>query len=1039
MSILSDTIKKSWFTILNDSNIPQSVKHYREETLQILAKEHPRIYAAENNVSLAPEEAERLAAKLVENTTTDGYMHRFYFFCRILDYGRSNLNWDVYVPGPPAVIRRPKNPFSPEEINTSEANAMAKRLINDLSCPAPQSMTQRAGQVLLSAILFGGLLQPSKHLPFLKSLPHMCRTSEGELIVPLTPSENEQVTLWHADPVTHGLLLRWWREYQSDSEYFDEIRSPDKALSAYVKQLYPEFSITIPKLRQQCRQRLALRIPPFLINYALGLLNSVSLPPSTWQRLITNMALNQDFGKKPAPEATSGQNSSDVRAAVPPCIDPGYQIDRWKELQREVRKKNSHAEFRHALEIFLEKNRGKLLPALYYIIQWGIELVTNISPKKLIFYPGRDHHRLRPSSAMEYMGNIAKNLITAAADEDLADMEEEELRDLYSETIALCPVSSNQRGSKISIAQRCGETLRRFNGFLQVRYNFPPLNFSDLTAADYINVDANLISFDEYDRLQTVLAPDYDQANGLQKMRSLVAMLAFKCGLRRGECLRLRLCDLHPGLFPELLIRSSRYGRTKSLSSVRKLPLYALLEKTELQRFLAFHKVREMETGKPFSEALLFCDANQTMPADQALMTPIRLALHQVTGDGSLRFHHLRHSFATWTLVRFLITDLPPTSARFLNHPAFSPASCLDLKKNLLGNSEGRQILYELARLVGHESPETTLLHYVHMLDWLLARALSEHCESAISVKAIANLTGLSPNQIYYQPRSKSPDSSNKPPCRLSSYLSCPNAPPCFCVPLTAPNTRELKTTQLDKHADFSRLPAIIHRVLSTLANGQPISALARALDYSEDNLKQWQRTAAWIRKLTTNQGISRHLNTATREKGFTVFPLPCKTKSEKELQQRIFAKVSNFEKSEHENLKEFLLFFLQNNEISAKGIQHSNEQLTQEYLLRLLALGIHKKEILVILHLPETHQEAMIREANRLRSLFSNAGNFFVKSCPPPKKRTYLTTVRVINPEDRRNSPPQDIYYANYGFRSAMYLLAIALFADSDLPSPQP
>jgi hypothetical protein len=68
--------------------------------------------------------------------------------------------------------------------------------------------------------------------------------------------------------------------------------------------------------------------------------------------------------------------------------------------------------------------------------------------------------------------------------------------------------------------------------------------------------------------------------------------------------------------------------------------------------------------------------------------------------------------------------DSPPTI------PALSPDrwphTPEELLKKLTGNDGSqRRSLYLIAQLCGHASPETTLLHYIHLCDWLLMDALS--------------------------------------------------------------------------------------------------------------------------------------------------------------------------------------------------------------------------------------------------------------------------------------------------------------------------
>ena len=743
-----------WLDLVPSTGSPDTVIQIHREVLDLMARHYPDAHAGQGAVCLNREQVEEFADLLQANVDTDVYFHRIYFFRRLLEYGRNNLQWTVHLPSVPYLTRRPKNRYLPGQFHVAEANTIAEAIVQDLRNPAPPTSAARYGQILLSAMLYGSMLHVSNLRALVTNLPSACETAGHNLVVPLkTPDSADRHNLWFADPVTQALIQRWWRDHQSDHPFVGEIRHPDQAIKTYLRHLGIGSTLSVADLRQQCHHRLALRIPPVLVDYGRGIVTSVSLPQATWQRLNTGLALNRQDSATDSDSTSMPAIPVALFSGHPTDLDQSRQIGYWRALQRKLGKhaqSGKHADFRAEIESYLHRHAGKLLPSQYYILRWGIDLVNEIKKHDLIYYPGREKGQLRPASALSYMADVAIYLITSAADEDLVTMDAEELHDLYADAIALCPPSPKAHPHDL-IAQRCAEALRRFHGFLQFGFGAPPVDFHDLVSSHNgrINVDANVISYTEYEQLQQVLFPG-QTGDTRQKMRSLIAMLAFRCGLRRGECLRLRLCDFHPGSCPELLVRNSRYGRTKSSSSVRRLPLHALLSDDQLQNLKDWVDYRASVVGSALPEALMF-DVPDPIGVEKALMTPIRMALHQVTGDTTLRFHHLRHSFATWTLSRLMIPDLPQLRAPFARHPDFELNACQNLRKQLLHNrSAGRQLLYELARLVGHESPETTLKHYVHLLDWILGQSLAaEHCEPQVSAAAISSLTGLSLTKIY--------------------------------------------------------------------------------------------------------------------------------------------------------------------------------------------------------------------------------------------------------------------------------------------------
>ena len=50
----------------------------------------------------------------------------------------------------------------------------------------------------------------------------------------------------------------------------------------------------------------------------------------------------------------------------------------------------------------------------------------------------------------------------------------------------------------------------------------------------------------------------------------------------------------------------------------------------------------------------------------QKLIEALHEALRRATGDRTMHYHHLRHSFATWTFLRLMLSDLTKIPIYFL-------------------------------------------------------------------------------------------------------------------------------------------------------------------------------------------------------------------------------------------------------------------------------------------------------------------------------------------------------------------------------------
>tara|TARA_Y100001968_G_C18918146_1_gene508485 strand:+ start:203 stop:547 length:345 start_codon:yes stop_codon:yes gene_type:complete len=65
---------------------------------------------------------------------------------------------------------------------------------------------------------------------------------------------------------------------------------------------------------------------------------------------------------------------------------------------------------------------------------------------------------------------------------------------------------------------------------------------------------------------------------------------------------------------------------------------------------------RNQTMTRTADKQLLFCRDGEgsSLLEDSMLFRPIQIALKTVSGDKSLRYHHLRHSFISFTLLRLL-------------------------------------------------------------------------------------------------------------------------------------------------------------------------------------------------------------------------------------------------------------------------------------------------------------------------------------------------------------------------------------------------
>ena len=348
-----------------------------------------------------------------------------------------------------------------------------------------------------------------------------------------------------------------------------------------------------------------------------------------------------------------------------------------------------------------------------------------------------DH--MKPATACAYFRTVVPALIAQLGTADPATLGKDDIEVWYGDLLEPLPPGRQ----RITMASG----LREFHAHLVTHYQAEPISAGDILGpeAELQAVDARLVWPDEVSAARRWLEEQGHRGQHPARMRaiSLLLMLIFRCGLRRMEAFKLRLCDVHPADGGDLRILPHAGRRLKSHSSKRNIPLRALLSIGEHDELMSWLKTRRDEEGVAGN-----CDGTQYLFAIPRLATRemelpeggagesdarqdgltaenaadwMHAALRAVTGDEALHLHHLRHSFASWTYLRLRISSFPRLAEHFADWP--ETHRWLQESRRLVaalipgGNPGARSAAYATARLLGHSGPEITFEHYIHMSD----------------------------------------------------------------------------------------------------------------------------------------------------------------------------------------------------------------------------------------------------------------------------------------------------------------------------------
>lgn len=667
-------------------------------------------------------------------------------------------------------ISREPSPFTGQRLADLAALSFLEESLTRRQSDAEEDEAENYGQLLASAIYNGALLNRKIWNAWLAALHDGVRFKHETLWIELTLRESEapeiapenRRTRWFADPITQMLILRW--------------RSCDCSNSAKDR---PEATVCLNAFLRSCGQsgveqsdlsqsflasaelRWRLRMPGLLVDYARGAGPSISVNSARWSRLVNGCPV---YVAKPvlARKGDPGDSARHDEETPPP-----EEFSKYPHISLDDTKSCLDV----ALSILAEfpnfvayNSRSKCRKKL---IDLSVSRSIPINESRILDYAisrvKRDAsctHNLREVSP-KYIISIVKylktNLLPWAGDaDDLADIPSDDLYEIYKEILYDDDDIVDKYGLNI---------IDGFHSFIETINPSAAILFdNERSTMTPSNVDANLISSrNYYDALSSLRGNTHGN-----RVCRLLTILGYRTGLRYSEARGIRLCDLRfEGEFAELVVRENVHRPLKTPSAHRTLPLDVLLTPAELEELRNWVEYKQENRGRPSD--LLFSTFRQptTLPSKR-VGARINEILRRVTGDEFARYHHLRHSFASYLLASFLL----PRDLRALpridgfDEDTVSHRRRQLISDRLLGHGKlGRGAAHCVSTLCGHAQVETTLHSYGHLLDWLVGLYASRpDAQPNLSLTAGRNLTGQSSTEAVVVALRRARDKATTPP-----------------------------------------------------------------------------------------------------------------------------------------------------------------------------------------------------------------------------------------------------------------------------------
>lgn len=1018
-----------------------------EKVLEYLRQHHPDIYSGEGeDVWFSPVEAARMTRAAMMHARAYEAIIQLRFLIKGLEAGKSLLNWeDVIVPAVPTKVPREPARFTPQkfrELNTLQR--LHSAFTDSLEHPLDESPSLHLGSVLISAVLFGGLLDPDWLSSLLRGLPDRIRMNgnfmwldlQKPYIYPKFKDELEKRKninrRWCPDPLTQALIIRLYKRYP---QFLDECARLDarNCLKVVIRSVLPDKADHLPldQLYKGAATWLGLRIPSFLVSLATGKTSSVTLPAHVWTRLILDKSVPASIGLD-EDEPTDLLNCK-LNLKIPVKSDAKVQEKLRKELSILLgdarRNRSTPLPARREVQLFLDKNRDVMAPALQLLCGWAIELLTRLP----CAVTGRARKTpLQPSSVSTYLHAVDKGLIRCAGAEDITQFAPEELRGLYDDAIK----ESRKPEQRIN----CGQKLFLFHHFLMRNHDVPPVDMNGLIGKKgppELGVDANLLSPSMFRHLLFTLGWNLPARSRAQEVTCFLAILGYRCGLRQSEARCLRIADIMGETYPELLVRTSIHFRTKTPDAARRIPIHLLLDPEEYEALMQWKRMRIAEEGGNYLTAPLFGTPGDPYPPDENELFPlIREAMRQISGDKKLRYHHLRHSFENRLLLSLmgdeLLVDTLPISVREM---LLSPGELAALKKDYFGNmDQGRQYLYGVSTLLGHSDPGTTLFHYFHLRDLLLVQMLKlPTVQPQLSDAAIMQVTGLKRAMIF---RSKAEAKDTRGV--MSSFLDglARHIHKKFPDPLVnSAKPVELVPPEEMPSASLPDWRIIAHVLSQVQEESVPVERISKRLNISPITVGAWCASANAIRDLKTAENKPRHLTRWQRDHLDQVGRKVCFPERpdlpDIELVNGIFKKAGKLKDEDREKVREGVRLFIRRFSANRHFARFTLRKEALDFGTAMRLIGIPDSMVFVTMF-PDTgssreesdkFQKEFLTELQIHPNQCSATGRYHVKR----KEECSIAFVIAHSGQPIKRSNKTVEHVSPYGFRYAMYLLGIA------------
>lgn len=855
---------------------------------------------------------------------------------RLMINGNEIGIWKSYIPGIPTVTIRDKNKHKIDHISNIEAYKWWKSVLSQsLKNTEKMSKEEKIGQILFSSILNGAILDIQTLHSFYKSIKDIYHI-DNHLFIEIRPkwqgSDDTELRRYFLDIITINLILK-------SSDIAPPKNITTKRLFSYISQFLVGEGYRNVRDRPNSLSAILnfskahyLDLSGNIVDYASRKFLSHSLKETALKRVISKdpraderkIDLSEKEIWKKSKSKKNGDFTSDDRVN-------DKELDDYPWLGKIIKifeNKNGDNKLKEDLEKELKSNLDNYeinSPTLEHAIyKWCYTLFRNSKLKKKYI------HR---KTVKRYVSLISYGLIEFFGSTHLGQISAEAFEHAYSEILDYTLTNGQRR--------KTAHALNKFHKFLAENFNIPKINYKDILSEAYspVFVDANIISEDIFQSCLSALDSsgiDIKHPDLLTCLK-IIFILGYRCGLRRNEALKLRMVDISGRSEIHLHIVDHEFRALKTKNSQRKIILNWFLSDNEMRLIRNWLNKKDEEGYSEFLFSIP--DLKYTSLHEDVVFHTLHKIMRSVSGDPNMRFHNLRHSFATMTLLKLETTNYPAIKEFFKNSPLTYDwlSDGINLRNKIYNNIQStRRDLFLISEIMGHCSPKVTEEHYIHCFDILLSVYRDDY--NTISINDVVSSSPL-PKSTSYRLVNNSIEKYTKSLIKKQRHYLLDKV---SNNKSSKENEKESRLIIDSTSIKYSSID-IYKLLLSHFKHDLPVDQLSRKYSFTPLEINQWIKDSNHIFKINSKNNRSYKLRyIKINEKVLPIQRTP-KKKYEKELAYIYCDKILNL--PEEQSLELLNIFYMNTWKSKYQFVLKSNEKI--KYILNFISsLGIDKSYI---------------------------------------------------------------------------------------------